>query len=101
MQENNKDYPAGHFVGMWMGIGAAIFSGLGIPLSIATENMGLIGIGPAIGVAFGLAVGASIEAKYKKEGKSCKQILTWSVLGQPTPEICFWRILSTLWKCLP
>jgi len=31
--------------------------------------MGLIGIGPAIGVAFGLALGSSIEAKYKKEGK--------------------------------
>jgi len=51
MKENNKEYPEGHFVGMWMGIGVAIFSGLGIPLSIATGNPGLIGIGPAIGVA--------------------------------------------------
>jgi len=69
MQENNKKYPKGHFVGMWMGIGTAIFSGLGIPVSIATGNIGLIGIGPALGVAFGLAIGSSIEAKYKKEGK--------------------------------
>jgi len=69
MQENNKKYPEGHFVGMWMGIGTAIFSGLGIPLSIATGNTGLIGIGPAVGVSFGLAIGSSIEAKYKKEGK--------------------------------
>ncbi len=69
MPENNKKYPEGHFVGMWMGIGTAIFSGLGIPLSIATGNAGLIGIGPALGVAFGLAIGSSIEAKYKKEEK--------------------------------
>jgi len=69
MQENNKKYPEGHFVGIWMGIGIAIFSGLGIPLSIATGNTGLIGIGPALGVALGLAIGSSIEVKYKKEGK--------------------------------
>ena len=54
---------------MWMGIGIAIFSGLGIPLSIATENPGFIGIGPALGVAFGLAIGQSIENKYKEEGR--------------------------------
>jgi len=69
MKENNRKYPEGHFVGMWMGIGIAIFSGLGIPLSITTGNTGLIGIGPALGVAFGLAIGSSIEAKYRKEGK--------------------------------
>jgi len=69
MEENNKKYPEGHFVWMWMGIGIAIFSGIGIPLSIVSENPGLIGIGPAIGVAFGLAVGSSIEARYQKEGK--------------------------------
>jgi hypothetical protein len=68
MEENNK-YPEGHFVGMWMGIGIAIFSGLGIPLSIVTENYAFIGIGPALGVSLGLAIGSSIEAKYKKEGK--------------------------------
>lgn len=69
MEENNKRYPEGHFVGLWMVIGIAIFSGLGIPLAIVTENSGLIGIGPAIGISFGLAIGSSIEAKHKKEGK--------------------------------
>ena len=68
-EEKNKTYPEGHFVGMWMGIGIAIFSGIGIPLSIISGNPGLIAIGPAIGVAFGLAIGQSIEDKYKKEGK--------------------------------
>ena len=68
-KEKNKKYPEGHFLGMWMGVGIAIFSGLGIPLSIVTKNPGLLGIGPALGVAFGLAIGSSIESKYKKEGK--------------------------------
>jgi hypothetical protein len=66
---NNKKYPEGHFVGMWMGIGIAIFSGFGIPLSVATKNYGFIGIGPALGVAFGLSIGQAIENKYKKENK--------------------------------
>ena len=66
---NDQKYPEGHFVGMWMGIGIAVFSGVGVSLSIVLKTPGLIGIGPAIGVAFGLALGQSIESKYKKEGK--------------------------------
>jgi hypothetical protein len=70
METNNgPKYPDGHFVGMWMVIGIAVFSGLGVPLSVATGNYGLIGIGPAIGVAFGLALGELIESKYRKKGK--------------------------------
>ena len=69
MKKKNETYPEGHFVGMWMGIGIAIFSGVGIPLCIVSRMLGLIGIGPALGVAFGLALGRSIEAKYRKEGK--------------------------------
>ncbi|MEA3421581.1 MAG: hypothetical protein U9Q97_07900 [Acidobacteriota bacterium] len=67
--DKRKKYPEGHFVGKWMGISIAIFSGFGIPLSIVLKNPGLIGIGPAVGVAFGIAIGSSIESKYKKEGK--------------------------------
>jgi len=69
MDDKVKKYPEGHFVGMWMGICIAIFSGLGIPLSIVTESPGFIGIGPALGVAVGIAIGQSIENKYKKEGR--------------------------------
>lgn len=67
--KNQSKYPEGHFVNMWMAIGIAMFSGIGIPLSIATDNMGFIGIGPALGVSIGLSIGSGIEAKYKKEGK--------------------------------
>jgi cadmium resistance protein CadD (predicted permease) len=69
MEKNNEKYPEGHFLGMWMGIGIAIFSGVGVPLSIALKIPGLMGIGPALGVAFGLSIGQSIESKYKNEGR--------------------------------
>jgi hypothetical protein len=62
-----KKYPEGQLVGMWAGIGIAIFSGAGVPISIATGNSGFIGVSPAIGVAVGIAIGKSI--KYRKEGK--------------------------------
>jgi len=54
---------------MWMGIGIAIFSGIGFVLSIITHNYTFFVIGPGLGVAFGLALGQAIENKYKKEGK--------------------------------
>jgi hypothetical protein len=69
MSDKVESYPEGHFIGLWMALGIAIFSGFGIPLSIITDNPGFIGIGPAIGVAFGLSIGQSLENKYKKEGK--------------------------------
>jgi hypothetical protein len=68
MQEMEK-YPEGHFVGMWIGIGIALFAGLGVPLAIATGNLGLMGIGPALGVTVGVAIGQGIENKYRKEGQ--------------------------------
>jgi hypothetical protein len=63
MEEKPKKYPEGHFVGMWMGMGTGIFSGLGILLAIITKNLGLNGIWPAMGVAFGVVTGQSVEAK--------------------------------------
>lgn len=68
MIDKNKKYPEGHFLGVGMAIGIAIFSGVGVTLSTATDNPGLIGMGPAIGVALGLAYGKSMEDKYRKEG---------------------------------
>jgi len=54
MEEKNRKYAEGYFVGMWMGIGITIFSGVGVSLSVVLKIPGLIGIGSAIGVAFGL-----------------------------------------------
>jgi len=69
MDDINKKYPEGHFLGMWIGICMAIFSVFGISFSIITENPGFIGMGPALGVAIGVAIGQSIENKYKEEGR--------------------------------
>jgi hypothetical protein len=62
-----KKYPEGHFIGIGMAIGIAFFSGFGIIFATATDNMGLIGIGPALGVSLGLAIGTGIEKKYKEK----------------------------------
>jgi hypothetical protein len=67
--EKNEKYPEGHFVGLWTGLGIAIFSGIGIPLSIISDNLAFIGIGPAMGTAIGVAIGQALEEKYQREGK--------------------------------
>lgn len=63
-----KQYPKGHFISKWIGIGMAIFSGIGISIAFATDNMGLLGIGPAIGVGFGAGIGSMLEKKYSEKG---------------------------------
>ncbi len=65
MSEKKKQ---GHYVGMWMAIGIAIWSGTFIPLAIATDNIGLIGLGPAVGVIFGLIVGKAVEKDKMEKG---------------------------------
>jgi hypothetical protein len=69
MDDKVKKYPEDYFLGLWIGLGIAIFSRIGIPLTIITENLGFIGIGPALGVAIGVSIGKSIEKKYKQEGR--------------------------------
>jgi len=69
MENQEKKYPEGYFIGMWIGIGIVIFTGIGVPLSITTGNPGMLGIGPALGVSMGVAISLSIEDKYKKEGR--------------------------------
>ena len=55
-------YPEGY----WIGIGMAMGLSFGMPLGIAT---GSIALGPGFGLPIGLAIGASLEQRYKKEGK--------------------------------
>ena len=69
MEGENKKYPEGLYLCMWMGIGVVIFSGIIIPLNIILNNYGFIGIGPAIGVVFELSIGQAVENKYKEDGK--------------------------------
>jgi len=69
MEEEDKKYPEGHFIGKWMGICIAIFAGFGLLLAITLNIIWIISIGPAMGSACGLAIGVGIESKHKKEGK--------------------------------
>lgn len=62
-----KKYPEGHFIGMYTGIGIAIFGGLGVPLSIILKNNAFIGVGPALGIPLGAAIGKAVEDKYRKK----------------------------------
>ena len=56
-------------MGLWMGIGIALFSALGIVISVVAQNYAFLGMGPAIGVAFGLPVGQAMENKHKAQGR--------------------------------
>lgn len=64
----NQQFPQSHFKKLWMGLGIAIFSGLGVPISIIAGNFAFIGIGPAIGVAVGASIGMAIEKKKESQG---------------------------------
>lgn len=64
-----KEYPEGQLVATWMGIGIALFAGVGVVFATATDNAGLIGIGPALGVAVGAGIGAGLENKARQEGR--------------------------------
>ncbi len=57
IQEKQKRYPEGHF----LGIGFAIGIPIGMPIGLA---MGNIAVGTAIGVAIGIPIGAALEKKY-------------------------------------
>ena len=65
----DEKYPEGQLVAQWIGIGIALFAGVGVVLATATDTPGLIGIGPAIGVAVGAAIGSSLERRYRREGR--------------------------------
>lgn len=59
--KKTKQYPKGTFIAL----GMLCFVPVGIALAIGTNNPGLIGIGPALGLPIGLAW----EEKQRKKGK--------------------------------
>lgn len=69
MENGEKKYPEGHFIGLWMGICIAIFTGLGVAISAVIQNFAFIGIGPALGVGVGLPIGQMVENKHREQGQ--------------------------------
>ena len=55
-QAKEKD----HYLGLGMAIGMIAFAPLGVVLAIATDTLGLLGIGPAMGVGVGIALGEGL-----------------------------------------
>lgn len=67
--ETNKQHPKGHYTTLGIAIGAGVFGVLGFIICVLTDNMGLIGVGPAVGIPLGLLIGQSLESKKEREGK--------------------------------
>lgn len=68
MDNDDKKYPEGHYIGLWMGISMAIFTALGVAISAVVQNFAFIGIGPALGVGVGLPIGQMVENRHREQG---------------------------------
>ncbi len=55
------------YIGIGMAIGMPSFALVGFLLCIATDNPGLLGLGPALGLAIGIAIG---EGLYRRSRQS-------------------------------
>jgi hypothetical protein len=55
------------YIAIGMAIGMPIFGLAGLILCIATDNPGLMGVGPAVGLAMGIAIG---EGLYQRSRQS-------------------------------
>ena len=64
-QTNDPTKLKEHYMGQGMAIGMAMFAPLGIVVSIVTDNPGLLGIGPALGISFGIAIGKYLYERNK------------------------------------
>jgi hypothetical protein len=65
-QSNEPTKRKEHYMGQGMALGMAMFAPLGIVLSIVTDNYGLLGIGPAIGISIGVAIGEHLYKQSKR-----------------------------------
>ena len=56
------------YIAIGLTIGMPSFALICFALSIATDTLGLLGVGPAIGLAVGIAIGESLYQRRKKNG---------------------------------
>jgi hypothetical protein len=58
------------YIAIGMAIGMPSFALIGFALCIATDNPGLLGLGPAIGLTMGIAIGEGLyQRSMQGEGK--------------------------------
>jgi hypothetical protein len=54
------------YIGIGMAISMPTFALVGILLCIVTDNLGLLGLGPAIGLALGVAIGEGLHRRSRQ-----------------------------------
>ena len=54
------DAERAHYMAIGLAIGMPSFALIGIALCIATDTLGLLGVGPAIGLAIGISIGEGL-----------------------------------------
>jgi len=54
------------YIAIGMAIGMPIFALAGFILCIATDNPGLLGVGPAVGLAMGIAIGEGLYRRSRQ-----------------------------------
>jgi len=63
-----RDIEREHCIAIGLVIGMPSFGLIGILLCIATDNLGLLGVGPAIGLAIGIAIGEGLYQRRTQNG---------------------------------
>ena len=51
-----------------LAIGMPSFAFIGLALCLATDNLGLLGVGPAIGLTIGIAIGEGLYRRSQQHG---------------------------------
>jgi hypothetical protein len=68
MSGNNvsRNEQRNRYIGIGMAICMPTFALVGILLCIITDNLGLMGLGPAIGLALGIAIGEGLYRRSRE-----------------------------------
>ena len=56
------------YMAIGLAIGMPSFALIGFILCIATDTLGLLGVGPAMGVAVGIAIGEGLRQRRRENG---------------------------------
>lgn len=69
LEKDHKIVTKNHYRNLWMLLGISLGLPIGVAISSAIGNIGLLGVGIPIGIGLGLAIGSSLDEKAKKEGR--------------------------------
>jgi hypothetical protein len=56
------------YIAIGLAIGMPSFALIGLALCLATDNLGLLGVGPAIGLTIGIAIGEGLYRRSQQRG---------------------------------